>query len=142
MREILFKGKRVDNGEWVCGDLVRHYENQRVFILTEQLTYTTTEYGISRIVSDRYFEIIPETVSQYTGMQDRNGNKIFEGDTLKCTDELDEVNELNSDTGIGNVEWLDKYGFWNISGIENSLGDIIIFGYVEIIGNIHEEKEE
>ena len=129
MREILFRGKRVDNGEWVCGDLVRHYENQRVFILTEQLAYTTTVYGISRIVSERYFEVIPETIGQYTGIADTNGNKIFEGDVAVCQ---------------GGEYY---HGTWEYESTE-IVKDIRSMGFLEycekaiVIGNIHDKEED
>jgi uncharacterized phage protein (TIGR01671 family) len=87
------------------------------------------------------FEVIPETVGQYTGLEDKNSKEIYEGDIIRVTNEVDEVNELDSDTGIGVVEWLDRWGFWNISNIENGLGDILNCRYVEIIGNIHENKD-
>ena len=137
MREILFRGKRVDNGEWVCGDLVRHYENQRVFILTEQLSYTTTEYGISRIVSERYFEIIPKTVGQYTGMQDRNGNKIFEGDRIAFVDFL---NGWETEC-IGEVIF-SEFGWHFTDSITESNMYCYESEYVEIIGNIHDGEED
>jgi len=78
---------------------------------------------------------------QFTGLLDKNGKEIYEGDIVKCTDGDDEVSEFNSDTGIGVVEWLEKWGFWNISVIENGLGDILNVYDVEVIGNIHENPE-
>ena len=133
MREILFRGKRVDNGEWVCGDLVRHYENQRVFILTEQLAYTTTEYGISRIVSERYFEVIPGTAGQYTGMVDRNGKKIFEGDRIAFVDFL---NGWETEC-IGEVIF-SEFGWHFTDSITESNMHCYESEHVEIIGNIHD----
>ena len=73
---------------------------------------------------------------QYTGLKDSYSVDIYEGDILRVTDEADEVSELNSDTGIGVVEWLDKWGFWNVSNIENGLGDILNRSHVEVMGNI------
>lgn len=71
MREILFEGKRTDNNEWICGSL-KH----------------------TKIKDSDYYEIItldnlqsatvkPETIRQFTGLTDRNGKKIFEGDIIK-----------------------------------------------------------
>ncbi|AXF32493.1 YopX family protein [Bacillus subtilis] len=76
---------------------------------------------------------------QYTGFKDKNAREIYEGDIVKVTNGAEELGGV--DTGIGKVEWLTKWGFWNVSKIENGLGDLLFNGYVEVIGNIYEDPE-
>ena len=77
MREILFRGKRKDNGEWVQGDFA-HPCN----IVIEEIGYDEVlKQKNVTIIND--YEVDPETVGQFTGILDRNGRKIFEGDKVK-----------------------------------------------------------
>lgn len=131
MREILFRGKRKDNGEWVKGDL-RHggyYLNDPDVYICVPFANTVTNYPVD-----------PETVGQFTGLYD-NGTKIFEGDIVVCKKEIN-GNWVDYCVEIGFVEM--KHGAFGLhrkKGYYRPFKDWLEDYEYEVIGNIHDNPE-
>ena len=85
MREIKFRGKRVDNGEWIVGFPEFHLVDGDL-TKTKQDAFITYDYmdKIGKVYRDR-FNVIPETVGQFTDKTDSSGREVYEGDILECT---------------------------------------------------------
>lgn len=133
MREILFKAKRLDNWEWVEGDFSQDKDLEQYYI--SGWRYFTTECGLAR--EPFLHEVDPSTVCQITGLKDKNGVMIFEGDILDIPGTRRRgipapVRYLHDQCQFAifrcgyNPIWLSEYE------VEKSM---------EVIGNIHNKEE-
>ncbi|MCM1230042.1 MAG: YopX family protein [Ruminococcus flavefaciens] len=137
-REILFRAKSVDNGEWIEGNLLRFC--WKTDILTYIATIDFNPFDTERTT----FRVVPETVGQFTGMRDKYGRKIFEGDIIKISEYphyCDVVYDIrqcafliktNAATGL----WMDYF-----SPIWSSVDCSYFTDEFEVIGNIHDNPE-
>ena len=150
MREILFRGKRLDNGEWVYGSFIQ--------VEHEDGSFTTAIFQKKDAGGDA--EVSPATVGQYNGLTDKNGVNIFEGDIVDLFGMKGKIVQECGSFGIGFMKTIDYdllesqipfnnsanfcfndnfislwEVFWNYEQDDNPLYE------VEVIGNIHDNPE-
>ena len=124
MREILFKAKRLSDGEWVEGYLVKH---PSAIQIGDCSPWYIQVPPVDPDDSGGQYNVAPSTVSQYTGLTDKNGKKIFEGDKLYDPHEnVIYTVGWNEERAMFQMEYS-----WHRKSIEST-------NYCEIIGSIHD----
>ena len=131
MRDYLFRGKRIDNGEWVEGCGIIATENWvSIFTAIDDIDENSSEVN--------EIEVLPETVGQYTGLKDKNGTRIFEGDIVKSCEHND----------VYFVKYFDSDNYSAFDCVPdvplcecNGLSYLVNEEGCKVIGNIHDNPE-
>lgn len=137
MREIKFRGKRIDNGEWVYGNLLKceHKDSDSVYIIPFVTNGSFTINTLMLNFISPCYEVDPKTVGQYTSLKDRNVKEIYEGDIVyaRCCEKYLEV--YWDDIGCG--------GWWFAEKIYGDMYPVgkIDLDWLEVKGNIHDNPE-
>lgn len=140
MREILFRGKIIESfekGRWAYG----FYTNDEYNEVYQKPCSEATDHYIEN--QDDCVRVDPETIGQFTGLTDKNGEKIFEGDVVDCSNAWwDAAGYAGHDSPIIEVSWDDEVcGFAPFAIYDCDCGVVIGPQEVEIIGNIHDNPE-
>ena len=135
---FLFRGKRKDNGAWETG-----------FLVITRYDCSDEQYFITDKMTGYHNPVILETVGQYTGLKDKNGKLIFEGDVVKLTDTNNNI-EWKAYVVFGNPYGEFNWG-WNLMYIGEKTKvdtDILLWtemeetgAYCEVIGNVYDNPE-
>ena len=151
MREILFRGKRVDDGEWVVGSFAvasGRINHGKSYILATTSDFSYGDNG-SRIRIGCWSEVDPDTVGQWTGLTDRHGVQVFEEDIV-VSDEMQAVVKFGRCGGVKNTEHEVGYMGFYLDSLDEKckrygLRDDIVYWHeeygLEVIGNIHDNPE-
>ena len=142
-REILFKAKRVDNGEWVEGAL---FDGIKYCVIGQTIKFSPYIENECKIVG---FNVDRKTICQYTGLTDKNGNKIWENDVVKKHFYTDYDAFANSEEYVGVVKFIDCA--WVVETVREKnkcirpIFEAMAYSqdvkYFEVIGNIFDNPE-
>ena len=124
-REILFRGKRTDNGEWVYGNLID----------SDSIVGEIVDFDREYFIHEFWYKVEHETVGQFTGLTDKNGTKIFDGDIVRFYD--DSEDELTNGVVIFNAD------FCSFCVSMKGHEDVMLMAHwqYEVIGNRYDNLE-
>ena len=139
----LFKAKRADNGEWVEGYLIEQDVPEYHAYIVRSIKIEMDEKHIDILEHDIY-EVEPETICRYTGLTDKNGNKIWENGIVKFPD-----CEMSTESGygdcfvnVGKIAYdIDSMSYFITNRVTVDMCDICIKDEVEVIGSIFDHPE-
>lgn len=154
MRNLLFRGKRTDNGEWICSGNIIHFEDENlVFIPQKHDKCGTTHDEHDNILSIQYgtfYKVNPATVGQFTGLIDKDGVPIYEGDIIhthyaNCP-RTDFIETVVFHDGRFCAEFGSEKGgkMWSLlpSTAPHLAADKTVYmEWCKVIGNIHDDPE-
>ena len=133
MREILFKAKRADNGEWVTGYYIKSIVDCSVFGYIRESIFGTD------------IKIMLNTLCQYTGLKDKNGNLIWENDVVKATVRQNSLCQSSTYSDFYQVSYHEKNCYFYLKKKNNNLlfdGNLSYYlKTIEVIGNIFDNPE-
>lgn len=140
MREILFRAKRVDNEEWMEGSLITLDADRGYYFIVEPY-FSASTLPIRDLIYDHTHLVFPETICQYTGLTDKNGNKIWENDVVRSTI----ITERKAKVVYGDFNCKCCHGLygWTFEPIGgySEICDIRETETIEVIGNIFDNPE-
>lgn len=128
MREIKFRGKALDSGEWAYGSLLLADDKAYIHPIQNGLDFDDIDFGYG------FIKIVPETASQFTGTRDKNGKEIYEGDMAKFTGRfMNQAFSIMFDIVSARfIGWCEE---------DKQVISPQFFGACEVIGNIHENPK-
>lgn len=154
MRNIEFRGKDIETDEWKYGYLVQEVDVENKPIKNFIIENTSEVNVLNKGLFQKYYEIDRNTLGQYTGLKDKNGKEIFQGDivrilytdwTSKSDSDPRTLDEYLKDIAkIGVVEWDKLYPQFHIHFIDKDNYNSLYYGkygYIEVIGNIWDNPE-